>query len=179
MKIVDIVMISIQKSLYFMLDPKHLRQDPDKVAFEAKRHHVVVDIAQFKLLEAQRKSLQEQTQTLQEKRNQLAKQVGVAKSKSQDVTGLLQESAGLGDALKQMASQLETLQQQLHNFQLHIPNILHDSVPTGKSEEDNVEIRKWGILRKFSFTPKDHVDLGAMNNMMDFEAAARVSGARF
>ncbi|OGT51288.1 MAG: serine--tRNA ligase [Gammaproteobacteria bacterium RIFCSPHIGHO2_12_FULL_42_13] len=162
-----------------MLDPKLLRQDPAKVADEAKRHGVVIDINHFSTLETQRKKIQDQTQELQAKRNQLAKQVGMAKSKGDDASALLKESAGIGDTLKQYESQLETLQQQLNDFQSRIPNKLHDSVPDGKSEADNIEIRKWGTPRKFLFTPKDHVDLGAMNNDMDFEAASRISGARF
>ncbi len=162
-----------------MLDPKLLRQDPDAVALVAKRHNVIIDIDLYKSLETQRKSLQEKTQELQSKRNQFAKQVGMAKSKGEDVTALLAENQNVGDTLKQSEIALEDIQQQLLDFQLRIPNQLHSSVPEGKSEDDNVEIRKWGTPKTFDFTPKDHVDLGARENLMDFEAASRLSGARF
>lgn len=162
-----------------MIDPKLLRHDPDAVAREAKRHNVVLDIAAYKQLETERKALQEKTQTLQAKRNQLAKQVGVAKGKGEDAASLLQESADINNTLKQSEITLAALQQKILDFQLQIPNQLHGSVPEGKSENDNVEIRKWGEPKKFSFTPKDHVDLGLRDHQMDFEAASKISGARF
>lgn len=162
-----------------MLDPKLLRQDPDAVAREAKRHNVDIDIALYKSLEAERKSLQEKTQELQAKRNQFAKQVGIAKSKGDDVSALLAENKNVGDTLKQSEIALEELQKKLLDFQSRIPNQLHASVPNGKTEDDNVEVRRWGTPKTFDFTPKDHVDLGAREDLMDFEAASRISGARF
>jgi len=162
-----------------MLDPKLLRQDPDAVAAEAKRHNVDIDIELYKSLEAERKSLQEKTQELQAKRNKQAKQVGMAKSKGEDVTALLAENQNVGDTLKQSEIALEEIQKKLLDFQLGIPNQLHSSVPDGKSENDNVEVRRWGTPKTFDFTPKDHVDLGARESLMDFEAASRISGARF
>ncbi|HLB57120.1 MAG TPA: serine--tRNA ligase [Coxiellaceae bacterium] len=162
-----------------MIDPKLLRQDPDAVAREAKRHNVDIDIAFYKSLEAERKSLQEKTQELQAKRNQFAKQVGMAKSKGEDVSKILAENKTVDDTLKQSEIALVELQKKLLDFQLQIPNVLHASVPNGKSENDNVEIRKWGTPKKFDFKPKDHVDLGAQNNLMDFDTAAKIAGSRF
>lgn len=162
-----------------MIDPKLLRQDPDAVAHEAKRHKVDIHIELYKSLEAERKTLQDKTQELQAKRNQFAKQVGMAKSKGEDVAALLAENQTVGDTLKQSEIALDVLQKKLLDFQLQIPNQLHESVPNGKSENDNVEIRKWGEPKKFDFTPKDHVDLGTRDNLMDFDTAAKISGARF
>lgn len=162
-----------------MIDPKLLRQDPDLIVAEAKRHNVQIDITHYKTLEASRKTLQDKTQELQAKRNNHAKQVGIAKSKGEDVTALLAETANLGDTLKQHEIELEKIQAALTAFQLQIPNILDQSVPNGASENDNVEIRKWGTPKTFSFTPKDHVDLGLRDAQMDFDAAAKISGARF
>ena len=162
-----------------MIDPKLLRQDPDAVAAAAKRHHVAIDIAHYKSLEAERKTLQEKTQALQAKRNQHAKLVGIAKSKGEDVTALLKESQIFADTLKEDEIALEELQKKILDFQWCIPNQLHDSVPNGVSENDNVEIRRVGAPKKFDFTPKDHVDLGLRDNQMDFEAASRISGSRF
>jgi len=162
-----------------MIDPKLLRQDPDAVALAAKCHNVDIDIAHYKSLEAQRKTLQDKTQELQAKRNQFAKQVGIAKSKNEDVSQLLAENTSIGDTLKQSEIALEEIQKQLSDFQLQIPNILHESVPIGKTENDNVEVRRWGTPKKFDFTPKDHIDLGACDNLMDFETASKMSGSRF
>ena len=162
-----------------MIDPKLLRQDPELVAKEAARHGVTIDIEKYKQLEAMRKACQDKTQALQAKRNQNAKQVGQAKSKGEDVTELLAEVASLGEALKSSEKELESLQKALLDFQLYIPNQLHESVPDGKTEDDNVEIRRWGDPKKFDFTPRDHVDLGSRDDLMDFEAAAKLSGARF
>lgn len=162
-----------------MIDPKLLRQDPDAVAREAKRHNVDIDIALYKSLEAERRSLQDKTQELQARRNQFAKQVGMAKAKGEDITALLAENQSVGDTLKQSEIALETIQNQLLDFQSRIPNQLHVSVPEGRTEEDNVEVRKWGTPKTFSFTPKDHVDLGSRNALMDFDTASKISGARF
>lgn len=162
-----------------MIDPKLLRQDPDAVALAAKRHGVEIDIEWYKSLEAERKAIQDKTQELQSKRNQFAKQVGLAKSKGEDVTMLLAENQSVGDTLKQSEQALEDIQKKLLDFQSRIPNRLHESVPDGKTEDDNVEVRRWGSPKSFDFTPKDHVDLGVQNGGMDFEAASRLSGARF
>ena len=162
-----------------MIDPKLLRQNPDTVAREAKRHNVDIDIDQYKLWEAERKALQDKTQEWQAKRNQFAKQVGMAKSKGEDITALLAENTTVGDTLKQSEMALEEIQKKLMDFQLHIPNILHESVVNGKTENDNVEVRRWGVPKQFDFTPKDHVDLGARDHLMDFETASKISGARF
>lgn len=162
-----------------MIDPKLLRQDPDAVAIAAKRHGVEIDIESYKALEAERKAIQDKTQELQSRRNQFAKQVGLAKSKGEDVAALLAENQSVGDTLKQSELALEAIQQKLLDFQSRIPNRLHESVPDGKTEDDNIEVRRWGVPKSFDFTPKDHVDLGVQNGGMDFEAASRLSGARF
>lgn len=162
-----------------MLDIKLLRQDPDAVAREALRHNVKIDIDAWKALEEKRKTLQEHTQQLQSQRNTLAKKIGAAKSSGEDVSALMTESTKINQQLKNDEVVLDALQKELLDFQLQIPNRLHASVPDGKSENDNVEIRKVGTPKKFDFTPRDHVDLGARNQLMDFEAASRMSGARF
>src|SRR3989338_4441614 len=162
-----------------MIDPKLLRQDPLAVCKAAKRHNVDIDIKQFESLESKRKTLQEHTQMLQAKRNALEKQVGQAKSKGENVDSLLKEAAQVAESVKKDEIALNEIQIALLNFQSGIPNVLHDSVPDGKSEKDNVEIRQWGTPKKFDFTPKDHVDLGARDHLMDFEAASRLSGSRF
>lgn len=162
-----------------MIDPKFLRQNPDLVLQATKRRGMTLDIPHYQSLEEKRKKLQDQTQTLQAKRNQQAKLVGQAKSKGEEVSAILSESEKINSTLKKFENDLEQVQKQLLDFQLLIPNILADSVPNGKSEKDNIEIRRWGEPRPFSFKPKDHVDLGMRDHAMDFEASSRMSGARF
>ena len=162
-----------------MIDPKLLRQDPESIFLAAKKHGVEIDIQYYQELENQRKILQDNTQTLQARKNQNAKLVGQAKAKGEDIQLLLAEVENMGAELKKFASELELIQKKLLDFQYLIPNMLLDSVPEGKSENDNIEIRKWGDIKKFDFTPKDHVDLGVRDDLMDFEAASKISGARF
>ncbi|QTS83965.1 serine--tRNA ligase [Coxiella endosymbiont of Amblyomma nuttalli] len=162
-----------------MLDPKLLRQDLNKVVSKLRRRGLKLDRKTFLALEENRKSYQKITQTLQKKRNQLSKAIGMAKSRGEDVTDLMVEVVYLGDELKQYKIKLEVTQRKLTNFQLSLPNLPHDSVPNGINENDNLEKRKWGILRTFNFTPKDHVTLGELRGDLDFEAAAKLSGSRF
>jgi seryl-tRNA synthetase len=162
-----------------MLDIQLLRKDlPAAVAGLLKRNHVF-DEAQFRSLEDQRKLLQVQTEELQAKRNALSKQIGMLKGKGEDTTAVMQEVGGLGDALKNCENSLGVLQEKLSQFLRTIPNIPRDGVPMGKSADDNVEIRRKGTPPVFDFTPKDHTDIGEALGGIDFETAAKLSGARF
>jgi seryl-tRNA synthetase len=118
-------------------------------------------------------------QQFQQDRNAKSKAIGIAKSKGEDTTRLMQEVTDTGAALKQAEDELEQIQNELIEIALGIPNIPHASVPDGKDENDNKELRRWGEPRKFDFTPKDHVDLGAALGMMDFDTAAKITGSRF
>lgn len=162
-----------------MLDPKELRNNIDQIAKQLRRRGFELDINEFNILEEKRKVLQKETQELQTKRNHASKQIGMAKSKGEDASEMMKEVANLGDELKRNEIELEKLQQQLLNFQLMIPNLPQESVPDGRSEKDNKEIRKWGKIPEFDFKPKDHVELGEHNKLIDFEAAAKLSGSRF
>lgn len=162
-----------------MLDPKLFREDPQLLARLLKRRGYVFDAEKFKNLEEQRKELQIKTQELQAFRNKQSKQIGVAKATGQDVGALLAEVANIGDELKENEEALEHLQKELLAFQLDIPNVLDESVPEGVSENDNVEIRRWGTPRQYDFPIKSHVELGEDLKLLDFEAAAKLSGARF
>ena len=123
--------------------------------------------------------MQQKTQELQAERNAKSKSIGKAKAQGEDIAPLLKEVEGLGDALKASEHALAQLQDQLNEFIMGIPNVPHESVPDGKDEADNVEIRRWGEPRKFDFTPKDHVELGENLEQLDFETAAKISGSRF
>ncbi len=161
-----------------MLDPKLLRNELDATAIQLTRRGYTLDIECISTLETQRKALQIRTQELQNERNTRSKTIGHAKATGQDIQPLLDNIAGLGDALKQTETELEQIQTQLLNLQLSIPNLPHATTPTGQNEADNVEIRRWGEPRPFQFEPRDHVDLGAEGGL-DFEAATRLTGARF
>ena len=161
-----------------MLDSKLLRNEIELTAKQLARRGYALDIEQINHLEAQRKALQVQTQELQNERNTRSKNIGRVKASGQDIQPLLDEIAGLGDALKQAEAQLENLQQQLTHIQLNIPNIPHHTTPTGNSEADNIEIRRWGNPRSFTFEPRDHIDLSEEGGL-DFEAGVKLTGARF
>jgi seryl-tRNA synthetase len=161
-----------------VLDPKLLRSDLPGVAAALARRGFALDIGAFAALEEQRKVVQIEADRLRAERNANAKAVGIAKSKGQDAAGLLAGGESLGAQLQAVEQRLELVQSQVANLQLSLPNILHASVPDGRDETANVEVRRWGEPQAFDFEPKDHVALGERMGM-DFEAAGRISGARF
>ena len=162
-----------------MLDPKLLRADLDTVVEQLRVKKFDFDTDLFNRLEQQRKSLQVDTQQLQSERNSKSKAIGVAKSKGDDIQPLLDEVATLGDRLKQAETALQDLQGNLSELLLGMPNIPDASIPPGDSEDDNIEVLSWGEKPEFDFEVKDHIDLGAGLNGMDFERAAKLSGSRF
>jgi len=161
-----------------VIDPKLLRSDLPGVAAALARRGFVLDVAAFAALEEQRKATQIEADRLRAERNAHAKAVGQAKSKGQDAAALLAAGESLGGHLQRVEQQLEVIQAQVSDLQLGLPNLLHSSVPDGRDEAANVEVRRWGVPRQFHFTPQDHVALGERVGM-DFEAAGRISGARF
>jgi seryl-tRNA synthetase len=161
-----------------MLDIQQLRNDLDTVVTKLANRGFVFNTAHFSALEQQRKDLQTRTQDLQAKRNATSKQIGIAKSKGEDVASIMAEVAGLGEELKSAEEALAKLQAELQALLLNVPNLPHDSVPAGKSEADNVEVRKVGTPRSFDFPIKDHTDVG-MPLGLDFDTGAKLSGARF
>jgi seryl-tRNA synthetase len=161
-----------------MLDIQLLRNDLAGVAARLVTRGFVLDEARFQELEAQRKMIQTRTQELQAKRNSSSKLIGQAKAKGEDVTAIMAEVATLGDELKQAEVQLGEVQSALQQLLEVIPNTPHSSVPVGKSETDNLEVRKVGNIPQFDFAVKDHVDLGEKLGL-DFDTATKISGARF
>jgi len=162
-----------------MLDPKFLRNEMETVVAGLKRRGFAFDVIKWEALEAERKKIQTQTQDLQAKRNAASKEIGKAKSKGEDVSGIMAQVASLGDELKQAESELDRLQQELTEIALGLPNIPHDSVPDGLNEAANVEVRRWGEPKPFGFDVKAHVDLGEGIGGLDFETAAKITGSRF
>ncbi|MEO6117970.1 MAG: serine--tRNA ligase [Methylotenera sp.] len=161
-----------------MLDIQALRNDLDGVVSQLKNRGFEFDATQFSALEQERKTVQTRTQELQAKRNNTSKQIGIAKSKGENVSAIMAEVAGLGDQLKADEVRLIELQTNLQNLLLNVPNLPHESVPAGKSEADNIEVRKVGIPRTFDFEIKDHTDVGTPLGL-DFDTGIKLSGTRF
>ncbi len=162
-----------------MLDPQLLRNDIEQVAKELRKRHYTLDVSAIETLEEKRKTIQIKTQELQQQRNFHSKEIGQAKSQGEDAQALLDEVESLGDKLKSSEKELNEVQKELNDIVMGIPNVPHESVPEGESEEDNEEVRRWGEPRVFDFEVKDHVDLGESTGLLDFEAAVRITGARF
>lgn len=162
-----------------MLDPKLLRADIDAVAKKLATRNYKLDVAAFNALEAERKELQVKTENLLAERNSKSKVIGQAKARGENIEPLLAEVGDLGDKLEEAKAALEVVQDKIQALMLNLPNIPDASVPIGQSEADNKEVRRWGEPKKFNFTPKDHVDLGAIKQRMDFETATKLTGARF
>ena len=161
-----------------MLESKLLRGNIDFVVEQLKRRNFTFDVDEFNKLEDQRKVIQVQTQELQNLRNTKSKAIGQAKASGEDIKPLLDEVSSLGESLDDAKSELNALQFKIDEIAMAIPNLPHPSVPEGFSEDDNLEVLKWGEPKKFDFEPKDHVDLGEMHGI-DFAAATKISGARF
>jgi seryl-tRNA synthetase len=162
-----------------MLDMQLLRNDLAGVASRLATRGYTLDTAKFEGAEAERKAIQTRTQELQAKRNTLSKAIGAAKGRGEDAGPLMREVAGIGDELAGLEVRLAEIQKGLRDWLLGMPNMPHASVPRGRSEADNVEVRRWGTPRAFDFPARDHVDIGAAVGGLDFETSARLAGARF
>jgi seryl-tRNA synthetase len=162
-----------------MIDSKLLRSDPEAVARNLARRGFTLDVQALKSLEDRRKPFQIESDRLRAERNANAKAVGMAKGKGGDVGALLARGEQLTQELARAESLLAGVQAELEQWQLGLPNMLHESVPEGRDESANVEVRRWGEPRKLGFKARDHVELGEKLGGLDFEAATRVSGSRF
>lgn len=161
-----------------MLDPKRLRSEAQAVAQQLARRGYVFDLDRFQQLESRRKTLQTETEQLQAERNAGSKRIGQAKSKGEDASPILADMELIKGRLAENATALDALQAEFEDFVLRIPNVPHASVPDGRDENDNVEVRRWGTPRSGEGC-KDHADLGETLGLMDFAAAAKLTGARF
>jgi len=162
-----------------MLDIKAIRANPNAIAEQLAKRGFIFDSARFEALEEQRKQIQIQTEQRQAQRNARSKAIGQAKASGQDIAPLLADMERLGEQLVEDKQALEAVQRELDDLLLGLPNLPHESVPLGKAEEDNQEVRKWGEPRSFDFEVKDHVALGEQLGGMDFARAVKLSGARF
>ncbi|MDH3990987.1 MAG: serine--tRNA ligase, partial [Gammaproteobacteria bacterium] len=162
-----------------MIDPKLLRNSAADVAANLARRGFAFDAAGYLALEERRKALQVETEQLQSERNTSAKSIGKAKAQGKDIEPLLAAVKDLGERLQASDSSLQAVQGELSDIELGLPNLLADDVPTGSSEDDNIEVRRWGEPVELGFTARDHIELGENLGQLDFDAASRISGARF
>ena len=162
-----------------MLDPRELRNRLDDIAAALGRRGYLLDVDRYRSLEEQRRTLQVEVQELQNARNRSSKSIGKAKAAGEDIQPLLDEVADLGERLKAAQQRLDGIRQSLDAWHMEMPNIPDDTVPTGDDEDANVEVRCWGRPPAFDFRPRDHVELGAVDHGLDFEAGAKLTGSRF
>jgi seryl-tRNA synthetase len=161
-----------------MLDIQQLRKDLPGVAKRLADRGYTFDVAAFTALEAERREIQTRTEELQMRRNSLSKQIGALKGRGEDTSAVMAEVGGIGDTMKTSAALLDDIQKRQADLMLGVPNLPHESVPVGRDESGNVELRRWGTPRSFDFDVKDHVDVGGPLGL-DFETGAKLSGARF
>ena len=162
-----------------MIDAKLLRSDPETVARNLARRGFALDVTALRALDEKRKIAQVQNDQIRSERNAHAKAVGMAKGRGEDIAPLIAKGDELTRNMAAVDKQLTDIQAELDSLVASLPNLLHESVPEGRDETANAEVRRWGEPRKFDFQPKDHVVLGEALGGLDFEAASRMSGARF
>ena len=162
-----------------MLDPQLLRTDPEAVSAKLSERGYDLDAAQWRDLDARRKDLQIKTQELQNQKNLSAKSIGQAKQRGEDIQPLLDQVKHLGEELSRAEDEFAQLREQQQSWLMEMPNLQLDGVPAGKDENDNVEVRKWGEPGTFDFEPRDHVELGELNGLLDMTSAAKLAGSRF
>jgi seryl-tRNA synthetase len=162
-----------------VIDPKLLRSDPEAVARNLARRGMTLDVEALRALEEKRKPWQIEVDRLRSEHNANAKAVGMAKGKGQDASALIARAESLREESARAEQALTAVQEEIEQWQMGLPNLLHDSVPDGADEKANVEVRRWGQPRQFDFKPLDHIAVGEKLGGLDFEAAARISGARF
>jgi len=162
-----------------MLDAKLIRNELEHVAERLKLRNLELDQKQLLSLETRRKAVQAKTEELQSERNRTSRAIGQAKGRGDDIQPLLEQVSTLGDALAKAETELADTQSQLRDILLELPNLPHESVPAGRDESANVEVRRVGAPRTFDFAVQDHVALAEVGGQMDFKTAARITGSRF
>lgn len=162
-----------------MLDAKFVRENVEAVKENVKNRNAHVDIDAFVMLDGQRRSLIQEVEAMKNKRNTVTQQIAKLKQNHENADAEITAMKKLGEQIAELDQKLHATEEQLRQVQLMIPNMCHSSVPVGKDDQDNPEIRKWGILPSFDFTVKNHWEIGEQLGILDAERAAKVTGARF
>jgi len=162
-----------------MLDVRFVRENTEKVMRSLRDRGYALSLDEFLAREEERRAVLLKAEELRGRRNVVSTEIGRLKKEKKDASALMEEMRGVAEEIKTLEEKLKELEEQTTAFLLNVPNIPHESVPRGKDETENVEVRKWGEPRAFDFTPLNHWDLGEMNGIMDFERASRIAGARF
>ena len=162
-----------------MLDPRFVRDNIDIVKTSLNSRNYKLTLDDFLKFEEERRSLQREADELKNKRNVVSEEIGKMRSRKQDASSLIEEMKGVSDAIKELDEKIKALEEKIEEFLLNVPNIPHESVPVGKDETENIELRKWGEPRQFDFEPLNHWDIGEMLGIIDFERAVKIAGARF
>ena len=162
-----------------MLDIKLLRTQPEIIVNAMATRNITLDIEVFFNLEEKRKKIQQLVEDLRAQRNSQSKKIGELKTQQKNTDSLMESVTDINQQLKEYEQELQEIQAQLHDYISAIPNIPHSSVPAGSNEEDNQLVRQWGEPASFEFIPKDHISLGELHGILDFDAGARIAGSRF
>ena len=162
-----------------MLDPKIIRDEPDRIKQMLKDRAVEFDFEKMLDLNKSRKEMMIQSDELKQKRNQMSVKIGSEKKAGNDASELLKEMGEISKKLDELENLRKTVDDDYHNLSFSIPNLIHDSVPKGADESFNKQVRTWGEIPKFDFKVKDHIDLGLELDIMDLERASKTAGARF
>ncbi len=162
-----------------MLDLGFVRKNLELVIEKTRLRGIELDFDYFKQVDQKRRETLKELEELKFRKNQISKEIGIKKRKGEDVTSLIEESKALDERIEELEVKSKDLTEKLYDFLSRIPNLVHDSVPVGESEEDNVVVRQWGEPREFDFEPKPHWEIGERLGIMDFERAAKLSGSRF
>ncbi len=162
-----------------MLDPRFVRDNIDIVKTSLNSRNYKLTLVDFLKFEEERRSLQREADELKNKRNVVSEAIGKMRSQKQDASSLIEEMKGVSDTIKELDDKIRALEDNIEEFLLNVPNIPHESVPVGKDETENIELRKWGEPSRFDFEPLNHWDIGEMLGIIDFERAVKIAGARF
>ena len=162
-----------------MLDARFVRENIDTVKRSLENRNYTLPLDEFLIIEEKRRSLLRESEELRNKRNVVSEEIARLKSQKQDASKLIEEMKGVSDRIKELNDKIKNLEESTDNFLLNIPNIPHETVPVGKDETDNVEVRRWGEPKQFDFEPLNHWDIGEILDIIDFERASKIAGARF
>ena len=162
-----------------MLDTKIIRDQPEIVKQMLAKRQIEFPLNELQELDKKRRSLITEAQELKHKRNVVSEQIAIKKKQDQDASSVIREMKVIADRITALNAEIDSAEKRYRELMLMLPNLIHESVPEGRDENDNVEVRRWGEPRKFSFKAKDHIDLSLSLNLIDLDRAAKTSGARF